>query len=79
MNQDGRLSGNGDKGMEGYPFLSNQIRLAAQMLGDLWLTAYQNAPVDNFLKNQLATRKLQAEAKGGKTDAKPKTKKKSEK
>ena len=76
MNQDGRLSGNGDKGMEGYPFLSNQIRLAAQMLGDLWLTAYQNAPVDNFLKNQLATRKLQAEAKGGKGEEKPKTTKK---
>lgn len=80
MNQDGRLSGNGDKGMEGYPFLSNQVQLAAQLLGDLWLTAYQSAPVDNFLKNQLATRKLQAEAKDGKGEQKPKTtKKKSEK
>jgi hypothetical protein len=79
MNKDGRLSGNGEKGMEAFPVLSNQIKLAAQFLGDLWLTAYQNAPVDNFLKNQLATRKLQAEAKDGKTEAKPKTKKKSEK
>lgn len=81
MNKDGRLSGNGEKGMEAFPILTKQISLAAQMLGDLWLTAYQNAPVDNFLKNQLATRKLQAEAKGGKTEEKPKgtKKKKSEK
>ena len=63
--------------MEGFPVLSKQISLAAQLLGDLWLTAYQNAPVDNFLKNQLATRKLQADAKGdGKGDEKPKTTKK---
>ena len=66
MNKDGRLSGNGDRGMEAFPLLSNQIQLAAQLLGDLWFTAYQSAPVDNFLKNQLATRKLQAEAKDGK-------------
>lgn len=76
MNKDGRLSGNGEQGMEGFPILSNQIRLAAQLLGDLWLTAYQSAPVDNFLKNQLATRKLQADAKDGKTEEKPKTTKK---
>jgi hypothetical protein len=78
MNKDGRLSGNGEKGMEAFPVLSNQIKVAAQLLGDLWLTAQQNAPVDNFLKNQLATRKLQAESKGGKTEEKPKSKKKSE-
>jgi hypothetical protein len=79
MNKDGRLSGNGEKGMEGFPVLSNQISLSAQLLGDLWLTAWQSAPVDNFLKNQLATRKLQTEAKEGKSETKPKTKKKSEK
>lgn len=73
MDKDGRLSGNGEAGMEGLPFLSNQVRLSAQLLGDLWLTAYQSAPVDNFLKNQLAKRQLQSEAKDGKTEAKPKT------
>lgn len=76
MNKDGRLSGNGEKGMEGFPVLSKQISLAAQLLGDIWLTAYQNAPVDNFLKNQLATRKLQADAKDGKIEEKPKSTKK---
>ncbi len=79
MNKDGRLSGTGEKGMEGFPVLTKQITVAAQLLGDIWLTAYQSAPVDNFLKNQLATRKLQAEAKEGKTDPKSKSKKKSEK
>ncbi len=58
MNKDGKLSGNGEVGMEGFSFLSNQVRLAGQLLGDLWLTAYQSAPVDNFLKNQLARRQL---------------------
>ncbi len=73
MNQDGRLSGNDDLGKEALPVLSNQIRIAAQLLGDLWITAYQNAPVDNFLKNQLARRQLQGAAKG---DAKSPTKSK---
>ena len=72
MNKDGRLSGNGEKGMEALPVLNKQIRLAAEMLADLWLTAYQNAPVDNFLKNQLARRQLQSEAKGGKGEEKAK-------
>lgn len=77
MDKDGRLSGNGEKGMEGLPFLSNQINTAAQLLGDLWLTAYQNAPVDNFLKNQLARRQLKGAPPG--TDKAKATKKKTEK
>lgn len=78
MNKDGKLSGNGDLGMEGLPFLNHQIRLAAQMLGDLWLTAYESAPVDSFLKNQLVRRQLKDAPPG---TEKPKTtkKKKSEK
>ena len=77
MNKDGRLSGNGEQGLEAFPVLSKQIRLAGQLLGDLWLTAYQNAPVDNFLKNQLARRQLKDAPKGdGKPEEKPKTTKK---
>jgi hypothetical protein len=33
------------------------------MLGNLWYSAWQQAPPDNFLKSQLARRKL---AKGSK-------------
>lgn len=77
MDKDGKLSGKEDVGMEGLPFLSRQVQLAAQMLGDLWLTAYESAPVDNFLKNQLARRQLKDAPPGAE---KPKsTKKKSEK
>ncbi len=78
MNKDGKLSGNGEVGMEGLPFLNNQIKLAGQMLGDLWVTAYEGAPVDSFLKNQLARRQLKDAPPG---TEKPKTtkKKKSEK
>jgi hypothetical protein len=76
MNKDGRLSGNGEKGLEALPLLNQQVRLAAQLLGDLWLTAYQNAPVDNFLKNQLARRQLKDTPSG---DEKPKSTKKSKK
>ena len=59
------------------PFLSNQIRLAGQLLGDIWLTAYQSAPVDTFLKNQLARRQLKDAPKSdGKSEEKSKTTKK---
>lgn len=77
MDKDGKLSGKEDVGMEGLPFLSNQIRLAGQLLGDIWFTAYQSAPVDTFLKNQLARRQLKDAPKGdGKPEEKPKSTKK---
>jgi len=41
----------------GRDFLGDQILKAAQMLGDLWLAAWQEAPEDKFLKNELARRK----------------------
>ena len=76
MNQDGKLSGNEDLGMEGLPFLSRQVQLAGQLLGDLWLTAYQSAPPDSFLKNQLARRQLKDAPPG--TEKPKSTKKKKE-
>ena len=74
MDKDGKLSGKEDVGMEGLTFLSKQVRLAGELLGDLWLTAYQSAPADNFLKNQLARRHLKETAPGdGKPEEKPKS------
>lgn len=43
---------------EGKEFLTRQLLEAAQMLGDLWLTAWQQAPPDRFLKARLARRAL---------------------
>jgi hypothetical protein len=44
--------------------LTGQLLKGGQMLGDLWLTAWQQAPKDTYLAGQLARRKL---AKGNST------------
>ncbi len=56
MEKDGKLSGEGEQGRAGREFLENQLLKAAQMLGDIWYSAWQQAPPDTFLKNQLARR-----------------------
>ena len=57
----GQLSGRRELDEEGYNFLTGQMLRGAQMLGDLWLTAWQQAPPDTFLRSQLARRKLPKE------------------
>jgi hypothetical protein len=57
MEKEGRLSGNGTKGLEGRAFLEGQLMKSGQLLGDLWYSAWVQAPPDNFLKAQLAKRK----------------------
>ncbi len=61
MEKAGKLSGNGTVGLEGKPFLEGQLLKSGQFLGDLWFSAWQKAPADNFLKSQLARRKRGAE------------------
>jgi hypothetical protein len=56
MEKEGRLSGNGERGLEGREVLGKQIVRGGQMLGDLWLSAWQSAPVDGYLRSQLALR-----------------------
>lgn len=56
MEKDGQLSGIGDKGMEGLPFLDGQLVKAGQMLGNLWLTAWLDSPEDTYLERQLDQR-----------------------
>jgi len=56
MDKNGQLSGVGDKGMEGVPFLDGQLVKAGQMLGDIWLTAWLEAPGDTYLEKQLQQR-----------------------
>ncbi|HKQ40733.1 MAG TPA: hypothetical protein VJ063_21880 [Verrucomicrobiae bacterium] len=43
---------------EGIEFMYGQFLKAGHMLGDLWYTAWHSAPPDNFLRGQLAKRKL---------------------
>jgi hypothetical protein len=56
MEKDGQLTGEGDKGKEGLPFLDGQLVKAGQMLGNLWLTAWLDAPEDTYLERQLQQR-----------------------
>jgi hypothetical protein len=56
LDRDGKLSpGKGDS-TEGRAFISAQLLKGGQFLGDLWFTAWQSAPVDTFLRNELARR-----------------------
>jgi hypothetical protein len=60
LEKDGKLSGEGEKGMEGEAFLEAQLLKSGQFLGDIWYSAWQQAPPDTFLKAQLARRQRAA-------------------
>ena len=60
MDKDGQLSGEGEKGLEGKAFLEAQMVKSAQLLGDIWYSAWQQAPPDTFLRGQLARRQRAA-------------------
>jgi len=57
MEKDGQLTGEGEKGLQARPFLEGQLVKAGQMLGNIWMTAWLEAPSeDPFLKRQLQER-----------------------
>lgn len=58
LNQDGSLSDQGEAGSKGRNFITQQLLAGGQFLGDLWISAWQSAPTDTFLKSQLAKRQL---------------------
>jgi hypothetical protein len=62
MEKDGQLSGEGEKGLQGRVFLDGQLVKAGQMLGNIWLTAWLDAPDDTYLQRQLQQRKAAAAA-----------------
>jgi hypothetical protein len=53
----GKLSGRQALSQEGHDFITSQMLKGSQMLGDMWLTAWQQAPPDMFLRSALAKRK----------------------
>jgi hypothetical protein len=61
MEKDGQLTGEGDKGVQALPFLEGQLVKAGQMLGNIWYTAYLNAPEDTYLERQLDARAAAAQ------------------
>ena len=58
LNKDGALSDHGEAGSKGRAFITQQLLVGGQFLGDLWFSAWQSATTDTFLKSQLAKRKL---------------------
>lgn len=61
LEKEGKLSG---EGTEGKAFLEGQLVKGAQMLSDIWYSAWEQAPADNFLKEQLAKRHTPSDASG---------------
>lgn len=57
MEKEGKFSGEGENGLAGREFIEEQILKAAQMLGNLWLTSFEQAPPDKFLRELLLKRK----------------------
>jgi hypothetical protein len=56
LEKEGKLTGEGEAGLQGKPFIEGQLVKAGQMLGDIWFTAWQQAPVDTYLERQLQRR-----------------------
>ena len=57
LEKEGKLSAGGESGSLGRDFLASQLINAGQMLGDLWYSAWQQAPPDTYLRAQLFKRK----------------------
>ena len=57
LEKEGKLSGDGELGRQGKAFLETQIIKSGQMLGDIFYSAWQHAPPDRYLKDQLAKRR----------------------
>jgi len=56
LDRDGKLSNKENRGAEGRAFLEAQLVKSGQLLGSLWLTAWQTAPEDTFLERELQKR-----------------------
>lgn len=65
----GKLSSRGETSPEGSDFITGQMLKGAQMLGDLWLTAWRHAPPDKYLKEQLTKRKAAEQKEDGKGES----------
>jgi hypothetical protein len=56
LDKEGKLTGEGETGRQGEGFLEAQLLKSGQLLGDIWYSAWQQAPPDTYLKAQLARR-----------------------
>src|SRR5207237_5043818 len=59
LDKEGKLAGEGEAGV-GRAFLEAKLMKSGHLLGDIWYSAWQQAPPDTFLQRQLAGRKKPA-------------------
>jgi hypothetical protein len=71
MDKAGKLSPEKPESKEGRAFLEGQIVIGGGMLGNLWVTAWKEAPPDTFLRGSLMKRKAAADAQGVKPSSTP--------
>jgi hypothetical protein len=57
LEKNGQLTADNPQASVGREFLESQLLIAGNMLGSLWLTAWQEAPPDTYLVSQLVQRK----------------------
>ena len=57
LEKEGKLSAEIWTSLPGRAFLGDQLVRAGQMLGDLWYSAWEQAPIDAYLRTQLLKRK----------------------
>jgi hypothetical protein len=56
LHKEGGFAGDGPTGLKGRPFLEGRLVRAGQHLGDVWYSAWLNAPEDTYLKDRLMRR-----------------------
>ncbi len=56
MEKNKELTGDDENGLKGKPFIEGQLMKAGQLLGDIWFTAWKQAPVDDYLARSLHRR-----------------------
>jgi hypothetical protein len=56
MEKDKKLSGEGEVGLQGKPFIEGQLIKGGQFLGDIWYSAWQQSAADEYLERQLHRR-----------------------
>jgi hypothetical protein len=66
LDKDHKLTGDDELGLQGKPFIEGQLMKGGQMLADIWLSAWQQATVDDFLAKQLHKRNQTAPVGGTK-------------
>jgi hypothetical protein len=67
LNKDGSLSDQGQLDSKGRAFLTGQMLKSGQFLGDLWLSAWETAAMDTYLKGRLLDRQASGDKKPAKT------------